>query len=85
MSTPIQDVRIDHGGAHILMAKQLLDGPNVVPVLKEMSCKRMAECVATRWLGDPGLAGGFFHGLLDDGFLQVVPVLLASRRIGIIL
>ena len=33
---------IDHGRAHILMAQQFLDGPDVVAVLKEVGRKRMA-------------------------------------------
>ncbi len=66
------------------MSKQLLDGPNVVPVVKEVRGKRMAECVARSRLGDSGFARRFFHGLLNDGFMLVVPVLLASRRIGVI-
>ena len=52
-------MRIDHGGAHILMLKQLVDGPNVIPVLKEMSGKGMTERVATGGLGYPGFTDGF--------------------------
>ncbi len=39
-STSVQDVGIDHGGAHILMAKQFLDRPNVIAILKQGSRER---------------------------------------------
>jgi hypothetical protein len=55
-------MRIDHGGAHLLVPKQLLDGPNVVPILKEMRGKGMAERAATGRLGDPDLAGETLAG-----------------------
>src|SRR5574337_694217 len=51
-STPIQDVRIDHRRAHIPMAKQLLDRPDVVSVLPQAGGDGMAECMARgrlRW------------------------------------
>jgi len=32
LTAAIQDVGIDHGGAHVLVAKELLNGPNIVPV-----------------------------------------------------
>jgi hypothetical protein len=41
-----------------------LYGPNVVAILKEVRRKRMTERMATGRLGDPGLASGFFDGLL---------------------
>jgi hypothetical protein len=67
------------------MTEEFLDGPDVVPVLKEMCSERMAERVASGRLSDPSFAGGFLDGLLNDGFMQMMPVLLASRRIGVIL
>ncbi len=42
----IEYVGIDHGGAHVLMAQQLLDGADVLPAFQEMSCKGVAEGVA---------------------------------------
>jgi hypothetical protein len=65
--------------------KEFLDCADVVPVLQEMSCKRMAERVATGQLGDPSLASGFFDDLLQDGFMQVMSVQLTRHRMGVIL
>jgi hypothetical protein len=74
-STSVQDVRIDHRRAHVLVAQELLSGPNVVAILKEVRRKRMTERMATGRLGDPCRASGFFDGLLNDGFVQVMSVL----------
>jgi len=40
-------VGVDHGGAHILVAEQFLDGADVVAILEEVGGKRMAEGVGT--------------------------------------
>lgn len=41
--------------------------------------------MATGRLGDRRLAGGFFDGLLHDGFMQVLSVLRTGHGIGAIL
>ena len=38
----IEHVCVDHRRAHVPMAEQLLDGPNVITVLEEMRRERMA-------------------------------------------
>jgi hypothetical protein len=43
LSTPIQNMGIYHGRFYILVAKQLLDGPDVITVLKQMVGVRMME------------------------------------------
>jgi hypothetical protein len=40
-----------------------------------MGGKRMAEGVATGWLGQPRGDHGFSHRLLDDAFIKMVPPL----------
>jgi hypothetical protein len=34
--TPVEDVGVDHRGAHVPMAEQFLDGPDVVALLQEV-------------------------------------------------
>jgi hypothetical protein len=47
------------------VAEQLLDGADVVAVLQQVSCERMAQCVAAGALGDSGAAHGVGDGALD--------------------
>ena len=84
MAASIQDMCIDHRGRHVLVSEEFLDRPNVVPVFKKMGCEGMAKRVATGRLGDSSLASGFFDGLLNDGFMQVMSVLFAGHRMGVI-
>lgn len=67
------------------MPKELLDCADVVAILQEVSRKGMAQRVATGRLGDPSLAGGFFDGLLQDGFVQVMSGRLTRHRMGAML
>jgi hypothetical protein len=81
MTASIEDMRIDHRRAYVLMPKELLDRPNIVPVLKQMSGKRMTEGVTTGWFGDPGFPNGFFDRPLRDGFVEVMTTLVSRQRI----
>src|SRR2546426_1299485 len=49
-------MRVDHRGADILVAEQLLDGPDVVTLLEQVGGKRVTEGVARGRLGNPGTA-----------------------------
>jgi len=46
MAAFVQHVRVHHGGADVLVTKQLLGCPDVVTGLKEVRGERMPECVA---------------------------------------
>lgn len=46
-----------------------------------MGGKGMAEGVTTGRLGDPGFPDGFFDGPLQDGFVEMMPLLLAGLPI----
>ena len=59
--TSIQHMRIDHCRRHVLMSKQFLDCPNIVPVLKKVGCEGMAKRMATGWFGNMSFAAGLFH------------------------
>ena len=50
---------IDHGGAHILMAKQFLDLPDVIAVVQRVGGERMPQRVATGWLNNRREEGSF--------------------------
>ena len=68
---------IDHRGRHVLVSEELLHGPNVVPVFKKLGLRRNETC--GNWPAwDSSLASGFFDGLLNDGFMQVMSVLFAG-------
>ena len=43
---PVEDVRVDHRRAHVVVAKQLLDGADIVALLQQVGGERMAEGVA---------------------------------------
>jgi hypothetical protein len=83
MSASIEDMCVDHGRTDVPMPEELLDCPNSIAILEQMGGKQMPEGVATGRFGDPGLASGFFHGLLKDGFMQVMSVLFEGYRIGV--
>jgi hypothetical protein len=55
------------------MSEQFLDGANVIALLQQVSGEAVTKGVAACGLGYPGLAAGFFEGLLQDGFVEVVP------------
>ena len=48
----VQHVAIDHGGAHVFVAKELLDRADVVTVFQEMGGEGVTQDVATRRLAD---------------------------------
>jgi len=75
---------IDHGGAHILMAEQFLDGPDIIAILNQVRGKRMPQGMTTGRLGYSGFPGSFFDGLLDNGLMEMMPVLLAGHPIRVV-
>jgi len=76
-------MRVDHRGADILVAEQLLDGPDVVTLLEQVGGKRVTEGVARGRLGNPGTADRILHGALEDGFVEMVAAALAREAIHI--
>ena len=54
------------------MAKELLDGTNVVTVFEEVGRERVAKCMAGDPLGHAGTGGGAAHGALDDRLMKVM-------------
>ena len=63
----IDDVQVDHGGADILVAEELLDGADVVAVAEHLSGEGVAEGVAGGGFGEAGLANSALYGALHCG------------------
>ena len=79
----IEDVRVDHRGAHVAMTKKFLDGSDVAIVLEEVGGKRVPQGVTSRRLGDAGVSHGVFDRPLQDGFVKVMTAALASLAVDV--
>ena len=73
---------VDYRRPHILVSQQLLDGPDIVPILQEVRGKRVAEGVTRGGPGQARPSHRFFDGPLDDRFMQMMPVPLGSLQPG---
>jgi hypothetical protein len=72
---------VDHGGSHIVVAEQFLDGSDVIAAFEPMRGKAMAECVAGCPFGKARLANGLFERLLKNGLVHRMPPCLSSSSI----
>ena len=52
-NSAIQHVRVHHCCFHVLVAKQFLDGSDIIPVLRQMCRKRMADGMRTLMRATP--------------------------------
>ncbi len=68
---PIEHVRVDHGGAHIPVAEELLDGPDVVIVFQQVGSEGVAEGMARGGLGEARRTDRVLYGALEDGFGRI--------------
>ncbi len=75
--SPVQHVRVDHGGLHIAVPKQLLNRSYVVTVFEQVCCERVAECVAACRFRDSSPSDGSMDCPLDYGLVQVVSTFLS--------
>jgi hypothetical protein len=55
LASTIEHVRVDHPGFQVSVFQQLLNGPDVVSVLKQVGCEAMAKSVRPGPLRDAGL------------------------------
>jgi hypothetical protein len=69
---PVEDVSVDHGGADVVVAQELLDRSDVMAILQQMGGEGVPECVAAHALGDARSKGGGPDGTLEDGFVKVM-------------
>jgi len=57
---------IDHGRAHIRVAQELLDGPDVVAIFQEVGGKAVTQSMRATRLRNPCLEPRILDGLLED-------------------
>ena len=79
----VQDVRVDHGGAHVTVSEQFLDRTNVVAVFEEMRREGVPEGVTRGSLGQARLEDGFLDSPLEHGLMEVMPAPLAGDAIDV--
>jgi hypothetical protein len=79
--TAVEKMGVEHRGCDVLVAQELLDGADVVAVLKEMGRERVAERMAGDALGDASRAGGAGNGGLKDSLVEVVTAKLMGERV----
>lgn len=85
----LQNVGVDHGSFHILVAEQFLDGADtcpepqvlgVVAVLEQVGGKAMAKSMRGNRFIDFGNAGSLAHGTLEDSFIDMVAEFTCRAR-----
>ncbi len=79
-SSPVEDMRVDHRGADVLVPEEFLDRPVIIPILQEMGSERMPEGVAGDGFLDTGPLARALHRPLDDGVVEVVSEESTGRR-----
>ena len=80
--SPVEDMGVDHGGPHVAVSQQDLDGSDVRAVLQEVGRERVSEGVGGDAFRDLCLGGGPAHGALDAGLVEVMTAADAASRIG---
>ena len=75
---------VNHSGTHIAEAEEFLNRADVVPVLKQMGCKGMAERVRSCWLCHSGFLNGLFHRFLHYGFVKMAPASFTRHPVGLV-
>ena len=68
----VQHVGVDHGGGHVAVAEELLDGADVGAVLQEVGGEGVAEGVAGGSLRDARAAYGVTDCALHGGLVEVM-------------
>jgi hypothetical protein len=68
----IEYVRVDHGRARICMAKQFLNGANIVTIMKQMGSKTVAQRMDGNRFRDARLFNSFFQSALHSTLIQVM-------------
>lgn len=80
-TAPVQHMCVDHGRLYAPVAKELLDGPDVVAIFEQVSCEAVSEGVTGHLLGDAAGSGSAFHGALNRGRVSVKPPQCPRLRI----
>lgn len=70
----IQDMRIDLGGAHVLVTQQFLHSTNIVAIFQQVGGERMTQAMTTGGFLDAALANRLLYRFLDGiGVHMVAP------------
>ena len=80
----VQDVRVDHGGGHVAVAEELLDGPDVVAGLEEVGREAMSQGVTGGVFGDTGGQDGRVERALKNRFVDVVASEMPGRVVPVV-
>lgn len=75
----LEDVGVDHGGAHVLVAEEFLHRTDVVAVFQEVGGEGMAEGMRCNPFGD----GGCFRGLPDRSLQAALVHVMAADEAGV--
>ena len=78
----VDDVRVDHRGADVLVAEQGLDGADVRSGFEEVRGEAVAERVTGRAPVEGGRRGGVADGLLQRGLVEVMEHQSTGRKVG---
>ena len=74
-------MRVDHGGANVLVTQELLNSSDIVTVFKQVSSKAVTEGVTTPIAMDLRQTNCLLDGALKVIWVKVMPSLLTSSRI----
>src|SRR5450631_196469 len=77
----VEHVRVDHGGAYVGVAKQLLHGADVIARFEHVRRKRVPKRVRRGRLVDTGIAHRLAHGALKRLIAHVVATYAATPGI----
>lgn len=72
---------IDHGSAHVFVAQQLLNSPDVIAVIEKMSCEAMPESMTASMLGNVREGDSSFDTSLQDLRREMVSADHAVARV----
>jgi len=79
----LQDMGVDHGGANVFVAKQFLDGADVVAILKQVGGKGVAKGVTGDAFAYASVSSGIFYGTLQTRRVEVVTAHFAPLAPGL--
>ena len=77
----VENMRVNHGCPEILVAQEVLNRSNIIPVLDQVSRERMAEGMAGGWPAYLGIPDGLLDGALHDRFVQMMTPLDLRARV----
>jgi hypothetical protein len=77
----LRDVGVDHGGGHIVVPEQVLNGADVGAALTQVGAEGMTNGMGTDVLRQTGAASRYLDRFVDDVRVNMVAPDEASRRV----